>query len=345
MSDRNEFLGAPEQLSGIQKTAIVLVALGPAESASILKHVSEEEADRVAKAIAKLDRVTPEQVEATLEEFIQYHTSQRLFVKGGLDYAHKLLVEAYGPQVAQDLLDRLVRSMNSDALSFDNFRKTDPQQLAKFIQDEHPQTIALILAHLDPSQAAMLISSLPPETRSDVAVRMADLDQISPEIVRNIASVIDQKLRNLGELSREAYGGARAVANIFNRLDPTTCSQLLDKIERDHHPLFDNIRRFMFVFRDLEDLDSTSLGALISRVNRNVLMIALKGANESLRQKFLATQSQRGAAMMSDDIAALGPVKLKDVDGAQQEVITVAREMEKEGAISLKGSGSDQYVY
>ena len=345
MADQAESLEVPVQLTGVQKTAIVLVTLGPAESAAILKHISEDEADKVAKAIARLDRVTPEQVESVLEEFIQYQTSQRLFVKGGLDYAHKILLEAYGREVAQGLIDRLVKSMNADALSFENFRKTDPQQLAKFIQDEHPQTIALILSHLDPSQAATLISSLPTETRTDVAVRMADLDQISPEIVRNIASVIDQKLRNLGELSREAYGGVRAVANIFNRLDPNTCSQLLDNIEGDNSALFESIRRFMFVFRDLEELDSTSLAALINRVNRSVLITALKGANESLRQKFLATQSQRGAAMMLDDIAALGPVKLKDVDAAQQQIITVAREMEKEGAISLKGSGADQYVY
>ncbi len=332
-------------LTSVQKAAIVLVSLGAAESASILKHISEDEADKVAKAIAQLSRVTPEQVEFALEEFNQYHTSQRLFVKGGMDYAHKVLIEAYGPQVAQQQLDRLMKSMNVDALSFENFRKADPQQLAKFIQDEHPQTIALILSHLDPSQAATLISSLPVETRGDVAVRMADLDQISPEIVRNIASVLDQKLRNLGELSREAYGGVRAVANIFNRLDPNTCSQMLETIEKDNFPLYESIRRFMFVFRDLEELDSTALSAIISRVNRSVLIIALKGANESLRLKFLATQSQRGAAMMTDDIAALGPVKLKDVDVAQQEIITTARELEKEGVISLQSSGSEQYVY
>jgi len=331
-------------LTSVQKAAIVLVTLGSAESAAILKHISEDEADKVAKAIAHLNRITPEQVEATLEQFIQYQTSQRLFVKGGLDYAQKVLIEAYGPQVATRLLDRLIKSMNADALSFENFRKADPQQLAKFIQDEHPQTIALILSHLDPSQAATLISSLPIETRGDVAIRMADLDQISPEIVRNIASVIDQKLRNLGELSREAYGGVRAVANIFNRLDPNTCSQMLETIERDNLPLYESIRRFMFVFRDLEDLDATSLASIISRVNRSVLIVALKGANESLRLKFLSTQSQRGAAMMSDDIAALGPVKLKDVDAAQQEIITTAREMEKEGVISLQSSGSEQYV-
>jgi flagellar motor switch protein FliG len=335
-----------KQISGLRKAAIVLVAMGPVASAAILKHIPEEEADRVAKAIAHLEEVTQEEVEACLDEYQQYLTSRRLFVKGGIEYASKILNEAYGIEVAQRLVDRMLKSFNSEGgANFDNFRRADPQQLAKFIQDEHPQTIALILSHLDPSQAATLLSSLPVETRTDVAVRMADLDQISPEIVRNIASVIEQKLRNLGELSREAYGGVRAVANIFNRLDPNTCAQLLDGIERESPSLFENIRRFMFVFRDLEDLDGASISALISRVNRSVLMIALKGSNDSLRQKFLATQSQRGAAMMLDDIGALGPVKLKDVDAAQQEIISVAREMEKEGVISLKSSANEQYVY
>ncbi len=331
-------------LSGPQKAAIILVSLGPVGSAGLLKNMRDEETDKLAKAIAQLERVTPEQVQNTLEEFGQFVISKGLYVKGGLEYASKLLVETYGPTIARPLIERLVKAMSNEAIDFENFRKTDPQQLAKFIQDEHPQTIALILAHLDPSQAAQLISSLPVETRTDVAIRMADLDQISPEIVRNIASVIDQKLRNLGELSREAYGGVRAVANIFNRLDPNTCSQLMEAVERDNRPLFDNIRSFMFVFKDLEDLDLSAISAIISRANRSSLIVALKGANESLRQKFLSTQSQRGAAMMSEDIAALGPIKLKDVDVAQQEIIALAREMEVEGVISLKNAANEQYV-
>jgi flagellar motor switch protein FliG len=337
--------GSKASLSGAQKAAIILVSLGPIESAGLLKNMRDEDTDKLAKAIAQLDRVTPDEVQNTLEEFGQYLTSSGLYVKGGLESASKLLIETYGPTIAQPLIDRLIKSMHNDAIDFANFRKTDPQQLAKFIQDEHPQTIALILSHLDPSQAATLISSLPFETRTDVAIRMADLDQISPEIVRNIASVIDQKLKNLGELSREAYGGVRAVANIFNRLEPNACSQLMEAVEKDNRPLFENIRRFMFVFKDLEELDTTSIGAIISRANRSTLIVALKGSNESLRQKFLSTQSQRGAAMMADDIAALGPVRLKDVDVAQQEVITLAREMETEGVISLANTANDQYVY
>jgi flagellar motor switch protein FliG len=332
-------------LSGAQKAAIILVSLGPAGSAGLLKNMQDEETNKLAKAIAQLDRVTPDHVQSTLEEFGQYLTSTGLYVKGGLESASKLLIETYGPTIAQPLIDRLVKSMNNDAIDFANFRKADPQQLAKFIQDEHPQTIALILSHLDPAQAATLISSLPFETRADVAIRMADLDQISPEIVRNIASVIDQKLRNLGELSREAYGGVRAVANIFNRLEPNSCSQLMEAVEKDNRPLFESIRRFMFVFKDLEELDLPSISAIISRANRSTLIVALKGANESLRQKFLSTQSQRGTAMMAEDIAALGPVKLKDVDIAQQEIITLAREMEGEGVISLASAANDQYVY
>jgi flagellar motor switch protein FliG len=328
---------APPKLKGIQKAAIFLIALGPADSAGILKKLPEEEADRIAKAVARLESVAPEQVEQILEEYHQYSTSQKLLVRGGIEYAHKMLAEAFGEEAAQRLIARLSKSMEGDLQVFENFRKVDPQQLAKFIQDEHPQTIALILCHLDAAQAARLISALPLELHKEIAVRMADLDEISPEIVRNIASVIDQKLRNLGELSRESLGGVRSVANMFNRLDPNTCTQLLTA-------LFENVRRFMFVFRDLENLDEGSIKTLITKVDRKALILALKGANESLRNKFIATQSARGAEMMTEDIASTGPVKLKDVDGAQQQIIATARELEKEGLISLSASGNDQMI-
>jgi len=312
------------KLSGLEKAGIVLITLGPKDSAALLKNIPEADAERVAKAIARCEGATSDEIEAALQEFDQYANSQGLMVKGGFDYAHKVLIEAYGSETASRLIERLLRN---DAITFENFRRADPQQLAKFIQDEHPQTIALILSNLEAAQAANLISSLPVETRTEVAVRMADLDQISPEIMRNIASVIDQKLRNLGELSREAVGGVRAVANMFNRLDPNTCGQLMGAVETENPTLFEDIRKFMFVFRDLEDLDTNSIRTLISKVERNTLLTAMKGANESLRQKFLQTQSQRGAEMMSEDLASLGPVKLKDVDAAQQKIITVAREL------------------
>lgn len=340
-----DVIASEETLTGLQKAAIVLIALGPADSAPILKLLTEEESSKAAKAIAQLEHVKPDQIDGVLEEFHQFATSHQLYIKGGLEYAEKLLIEAYGAGTAQRLIERLVKSMSHDGANFENFRKVDPQQLGKFVQDEHPQTIALILSHLDSAQAATLIASLPAETRTDVAIRMANLDQISPEVVRNIASVIDQKLRHLGEPSREACGGVRAVANMFNRLDPKTCSQLLDGVEKDDPAVFDEIRRYMFVFRDLEDLDMMAIKTIVSKVERNILVMALKGANDSLRHKFISSQSQRGGEMLAEDIAGLGPVKLKDVDAAQQQIIATARELEKEGLISLTNSPADQYVY
>lgn len=338
--------GSTTQLAGLRKASIVLVALGPADSAKVLKHLPEDEANRVTRAIAQLKLVSMEELRSVLEQFGQDAASQQLCVKGGLDYAEKMLTEAYGQNVAQSLVERVAKSFGKGGFNFDNFRKADPQQLAKLIQDEHPQTIALILSHLDPSQAANLLSSIPSETQMDVAIRMANLDQISPEVVRSIATVIEHKLRSLGgEMSREACGGVRAVANIFNRLDPNTCSKLMDSIEKTKQPLFENIRQFMFVFRDLESLDNKAIGALMSRCVRATLIVAMKGADESLRQKFLSTQSQRGASMLLEEISALGPVKLRDVDAAQQEIIALAREMEKGGAISLKNSSDEQYIY
>ncbi|HEY7209235.1 MAG TPA: flagellar motor switch protein FliG [Bryobacteraceae bacterium] len=331
-------------LSGLQKAAVVLVTLGPLESAKVLKHIPEDDADQLARTIARLERIPPDSVEEVLRNFVLESNSQHLYIQGGFEYTEKMLTEAYGSATAKKLLERLVKSLGKTGFEFDQFRKTDPQQLAKLIQDEHPQTIALILSHLEPAQAAALLNSLPAEVRTDVAIRMAELDQISPDVVRNIATVIQTKLRNLGELSHEVCGGVRAVANILNRLDPNTCTSLMESIEQARQPLFENIRRFMFIFRDLENLDGKALTALISRVPRATLILALKGADESLRAKFLATQSQRGAAMMTEELTSLGPVRLREVDAAQQEIITLAREMESEGVISLKGSSDDEYI-
>ena len=173
---------------------------------------------------------------------------------------------------------------------------------------------------------------------------MAGLEQISPESVRTIAAVIGQKLRNLGELSREACGGVRAVADMFNRMDQKNCNQLLDSLERDDQPLFESIRRFMFVFEDLRTLDRTGLKALMSKIDQKLLLVALKGTSEDLQKLFTSAMSQRGAEMLREDLAAMGPIKLKDVDAAQQTIIMQARELEKEGLLSLKNSPSEQYI-
>jgi flagellar motor switch protein FliG len=332
------------RISGQQKAAIVLMSLGHAASAEILKKMSEQEVNVISTAIAKLHSVTPQQVEAVFEEANAAITRQAGSFKGGLERARVILTQAFGPDQATRLVDRLSKSLEQESVDFSSLRQIDPQQLAKFIQDEHPQTIALVLSHLDASQAAALLNALPVEKRTTAAIRMATLEQISPESVRTIAAVLGQKIRNLGELSREACGGVRAVADMFNRLDTTACNDLLEAVEKEDTKLSEGIRRFMFMFEDLAALDAESIRQLLGAVDRKVLITALKGTSAELQKRFLESMSTRGAELLKDDLSMLGPVRIKDVDAAQQTIIQRAREMEREGTLSLTGSSSDQYV-
>jgi flagellar motor switch protein FliG len=234
--------------------------------------------------------------------------------------------------------------MGGEYANLDILQKVDPQQLAKFIHNEHPQTIALVLSHLGASQAAALLVSLPAEMRSDVALRMANLDQISPEIVNKIASVIGQKLQAIGEFSRESYGGIRAVSDMFNRLDSGTSKEILDVIERHNPNLVETIRHLMFVFEDLLLIDVNQIRELLARVDRKSLTLALKGTSDSLKEHFFATMSGRATEMLKEDIDSLGPVRIKEVEAAQQQIIAMVRQLEGEGVITLKGAVGEQYV-
>jgi flagellar motor switch protein FliG len=334
-----------ELTPGVQKAATLLVILGEQVSGEVLKQLDEDEIQQVSREVARISAVSTEQAESVLDEFYQMTLAHDYVLKGGVDYARKLLINAFGPESARRLLDRLMKTLGSEVASFDELQKADPQQLAKFIHNEHPQMVALILSHLNASQAAALLISLPPELRADVAWRMAHLDQISPEIIGKVAGIIGQKLKALGEFSRESCGGVRAVAEMFNRLDSGTSKEILDGIEQQDSILVEAIRHLMFVFEDLLLIDQNGIKELLSKVDRKLLTVALKGTSEELRKHFLQCMSQRGAEMLQEDMEALGPTKLKDVDGAQQQIIAVVRQLESEGTISLKGSVGEQYVY
>ena len=331
-------------MPGIRKAAILLISLGEQTSADILKQMDEEEVQAIGREVARLSAITSEEAETLLEEFYQMAVAHDYVLKGGIDYARKVLMSAFGPEHAQRMLDRLVKSLGSEVASFDALQKADPQQLAKFIHNEHPQTVALVLSHLNPSQAAGLLVSLPPEIRSDVALRMANLDQISPEVITKIAAIIAQKLKALGEFSREAYGGVRAVSEMFNRLDSSTSKEVLDTMEQTHPALVETIRHLMFVFDDLLLLDPQAIKELLAKVDRKLLTVALKGTSDQLKNHFLKEMSQRGAEMLREDMEALGPIKIKEVEAAQQAIIAVVRQLEAEGVISLKGTVGEQYV-
>ena len=331
-------------LAGIRKAAILMIILGEQTSAEILRQMDDEEVQALGREVARITSISNDQAEAILEEFYQMSVAREYVLKGGIDYARKMLLNAFGPEHATKLLDRLVKTLGSELASFDTLQRADPQQLAKFIHNEHPQTIALILSHLNASQAAGLLISLPPELRADVALRMASLDQISPEIISKIAAIIGEKLKALGEMSRESYGGVRAVAEMFNRLDSGTSKEILEVIEQNDANLVATIRHLMFVFEDLLLLGQDAIKEVLSKVDRKILTVALKGTSDQLKTHFTEVMSQRGAEMLREDMEALGPVKIKEVEAAQQQIIAVVRQLESEGTISLKGTVGEQYV-
>jgi flagellar motor switch protein FliG len=330
--------------SGLQKAAVLLIVLGDQASAELIKHLPEDEIQLVGREIARLKKITPEQSEGVLEEFYQLTSAHGFIAKGGVDYARTMLMNAFGPETTKRLMDRLMKALGDGMTTFDALQKADPGQLAKFLHNEHPQTIALVLSHLNPSQSAALLASLPPHLRGDVALRVASLDQISPEVISRIAAVIGQKLNAIGEFSRESYGGVRAVAEMFNRLDSETSKEILSSIESQDPVLVETIRHLMFVFEDILLINVNGMKEVVDRVDRKVLTLALKGTGDQIRNHFLQCMSSRGAETMREEIDSLGPVRIREVEGAQQQIISTIRGLEAEGVLSVRGTVGEQYV-
>ncbi|MCC7174668.1 MAG: flagellar motor switch protein FliG [Bryobacterales bacterium] len=335
---------AQTAIPGVQKAAILLLTLGQETSAELMRELSESEVQSISREVARTSSVSPDQAEAILEEFQHMILAREYVLKGGLDNARRLLVGAFGPEAAERILAHLARTLHMDTEDFTALQKADPQQLAKFVMQEHPQTIALVVSQLSSSQAAALLMALPPELRSEVTLRMAGLDQISPEIIAKIASIVHQKLKGLGQISRQSYGGVRAVAELLNRLDSGVSKEILETMGQQEEKLVEQIRHLMFVFEDLLLIDQNGIKELLGKVDRKLLTLALKGTSEKLKNHLLAAMSQRGKDMLVEDMEALGPVKIKEVEAAQQAIIAVVRELESQGVLSLKDAAGEQYV-
>ncbi len=331
------------KLSGTQKAAVLMVALGDDAAANIFKYLEEDEIQTISKEIALTRHVTPEVSDDVLEEFHTMSLAKSYITQGGIEFAKKLLIKSVGPETARKIIDRLTKALESSA-GFSSLERANPQQLSKFIQSEHPQTIALILAHLNTTQAAELIASLPETLRADVAMRMANLQEISPEVVRRISLILEQKLEALGTFSTEAYGGVRAVAELFNRMDRTTGRIVLEKIENENPQLAASIRDLMFVFDDILLIDDVGISEILKRADKKILTVALKGTSEELRNQFFRNMSSRAVEMMKEEMEFMGPVKLKDVEKAQHEIVEIVRQLEEEGVVSIGGGGGEDYV-
>jgi flagellar motor switch protein FliG len=327
-------------LTGEKKCAIVVLALGADTGSKILRSLAEEEVEIVSREITRLPTIPPLQVQQILDEFYQTMLAQQYMVEGGITYTRRLLADAFGEESSRTIIERVLKSMGADAATFDQLQKVDPRQLAKLVYAEHPQIIALVLSRLVPAQAAALLQALPPELRPDVVKRVASLDQLSPEIIARIAAFIDRRLKSLGEFSRQSYGGVRAVAEILNRLDRSSSDELLHAVEDGESNLADTIRKLMFVFEDIVTIDRHGMSALTSEVERSIIALALKGSSPKIVSHFTQCLSQRSGEMLVEDIEALGPVKIRDVENAQQKIIATLRVLQSKGVIS----SDDKYI-
>ncbi|MCI5918547.1 MAG: flagellar motor switch protein FliG [Roseburia sp.] len=333
---------ASDEMNGVQKAAVLLIALGPEKSADIFKHLKEDEIEELTLEIANTRSVSPQMKEAVLEEFYQVCLAQQYIAEGGIGYAKELLEKALGNDKAQDVISKLTASLQVRPFEF--VRKTDPSQLLNFIQDEHPQTIAMILSYLTSSQAAMVIGALTPEKQADVAKRIAMMDRTSPDVIKEVERVLERKLASLVNQDYTIVGGVDSIVNILNTVDRGTEKHIMENLEIEEPELADEIRKKMFVFEDILLLDDRAIQRVLRDVDNADLGIALKGANEEVQNVIFKNLSKRLASMIKEDMEFMGPVRMKDVEEAQQKIVSIIRKLEDSAEIVISRGGGDEIV-
>lgn len=329
-------------ITGIQKAAILLIVLGPERSAGIFKHLKEEEIEELTLEIANTRSVTPQLKEDVINEFYGIALAQQYIAEGGITYAKELLEKALGNEKAMDVIGKLTASLQVKPFEF--IRKTDAAQLINFIQDEHPQTIALILSYLSPQQAGQIISALAPDRQSDVARRIAVMDRTSPDVIKEVEKVLESKLASLVNQDYTIIGGVDSVVEILNSVDRGTEKHIMESLEIAEPELADEIRKKMFVFEDVLLLDDRAIQRVLRDVDNNDLGIALKGANEQVQNAIFNNLSKRLATMIKEDMEFMGPVRMKDVEEAQQKIVNVIRKLEDAGEIVISRGGGDEII-
>ncbi|MFZ7104591.1 MAG: flagellar motor switch protein FliG [Peptococcaceae bacterium] len=331
-----------DKLTGRQKAAILLIGLGPERSAQILKHFNDEEIEQITLEIANLRKIPNDQRGRIFEEFYQLYMANEYIAKGGIEYAKEVLEKALGNQKAVSIINRLTSSLQ--VRPFDFVRKADPSQLLSFIQGEHPQTIALIMAYLDSEQSAIVLSSLPSELQSEVARRIAILDRTSPEIIKEIEAVLEKKFSNLVTHDFTTAGGVPSVVQILSRVDRTTEKTILETLEVQDPELAEEIKKLMFVFEDVVHLDDRSVQQVLREVEQKDLALALKGSSEEVKNKVKRNMSKRAAELIEEELEFMGPVRLRDVEEAQQRIVGIIRRLEESGEIVISRGGGDELI-
>jgi len=331
-------------LSGLRKAAILLVAVGEELAKEILRTLPDADVQRLTEELADLRGVNPEVSAQVLEEFWQLVETQNFMVHGGLDYAGHLLVEAFGKNRADDLMNLVRRSQEAAQGNLAKLQRTDPQQLGKLLDAEHPQTIALVLAHLDPKRASQVLENLSEEHRVVSIRRLAEMRQFSPEMAQKVAHILHRRLESVGDGARKSYSGFKAVADLLNRLNAEESKKILETIEEGQPELALGIRNLMFTFEDLITVPPATIREIVAGVDKRQLAMALRGADEELRAQIFKAMSSRAVEMLKEDMEVLGPVRSREVATAQQEILNLARRLEAEGKVILKLETGDEML-
>ena len=327
------------QMTSSQKVATLLIALGPTTATEVLKNIPDEELiEQITIDIASLNKIPPETLDEVLEEFYSYFQASSLASRGGLDYAKKILEEAYGEEKASSVIERLASSRGNP---FQFFNEADPGQLATSFQNENPQLIALVLAYLKPEKAAAIMSSLPEKLQSNVAMKIAEMDRTNPEILKEVEKIIEHKFSSVVVQDFSQAGGVEAVADILNRTDRASEKRIMEALETHDIDLAERVRELMFVFEDIVKLDDRSVQRVLREVETKDLALALKGANDEVKEKIFKNMSERASGMLKDDMEFMGPVRAREVQESQTGIVAVVRALEATGEIIIMHDGEE----
>lgn len=330
------------KITGRRKAAILLVTMGPEKAAKVLKSLEDSEVEMLTIEIANLGKVSNEERKAVLEEFQNLTKAREMIISGGIDYAKEMLIKAFGPEKAMQIIERLVSNLSVKPFEF--MRTADVVQIVNFLQSEHPQTIALVLSFLEPRIAAQVLGALPENLQIDVVKRISLLERASPDVVKEVEKLLEKKFAGVTTQTMSAVGGLDTAAEIMNSLDRSTEKNIMERLTYESPELAEEIRRRMFVFEDILKLDDRSVQLVLREVNSQDLAVALKGASEELKNKIFNNMSKRAQQLLKDEIEFMGPVRVKDVEEAQQKIINVIRRLEEAGEIVIARGGGEELI-
>jgi len=331
-----------EKMSGVDRASILLLALGELDAAAILKHMGPKEVQELGMAMAGLDNVTTTQMELVMQKFVSTLETQTALGLDSDEYIRNVLTDALGEDKASGMIDRILLGRNSKGL--EQLKWMDPRGIAELIRLEHPQIITIVMSFLDPDQAAQVLAQFPERQRSDISMRIATLDGVQPSALQELDIILENQLSGNTNVQSSTMGGIKTAANILNLVDGTVEATVMEQVSEADADLAQEIQDNMFVFDNLNEVDDRGIQALLREVASDQLLLALRGADEGLKEKVFKNMSKRAAEMLRDDLEAAAPARLSDVEGAQREILTVARRLSDAGEISLGGGGGDQFV-